>query len=475
MKGFIVIRDGSFFMVVAHNLTAYNTQRQFNLIDGSRSKSAEKLSSGFRINRAADDAAGLAISEKMRRQIRGLTQGTFNVQDGISALQVAEGALAEVHDMLHRLNELSVKSANDTLQETDREYIQMEVDNIVAEIDRVGETTDFNGRKLLGDIQGTAPEYTSLSDIIHCSSVGTGKMSEAYYTDGYYHPAATLDFSGINSSNINMLDGKGFSFVCPRGCGETFKFTFDTTSDDSSRTGSSTLGGGGIHSYQVGIKSCTNGADIINNMWNALNTYKLIGQHIGTNDIQVAHDNMLVKTGANSFAIYGIAEKYSTAARAQNWYKSVAGTSQGDVDCSELTGDEILNDDRNLWIQTGTETGHGMFITINRVNGETIGIRNLNVSTQENAGASIDRVKGAIKYINTERSSLGAQQNRLEHTYKNLMNVVENTQAAESLIRDTDMAAEMVRYSLNNILAQAGQSMMSQANQANQGVLSLLQ
>ena len=459
-------------MVVAHNLTAYNAQRQFNLINNSRSKSTEKLSSGYKINRAADDAAGLAISEKMRRQIRGLTQASINAQDGISALQVAEGALAEVHDMLQRLNELSVKAANDTLQETDREYIQQEVDNIVAEIDRVGETTDFNGRKLLGDIQGTPPEYSSLSDLIHCSSIGSGKLSEAYYAGGYYHPAATLDFSGINSSNISMLDGKGFSFVCPMGCGETFKFTFDTTSDESSRTGSSSLGSG-THYYKVGIKSCSSGSGIIDSMWNALNTYKLSGQQIGPNNIQVAHDNMLVKTGSNSFAIYGIGEKYTTSDQAKNWYKTVSGN-RGDVDCSELTGGEVLNDDRNLWIQTGTEAGHGMFITINRVNGETIGVRDLNVSTQDNAGKSIDRVKGAIKYISTERSSLGAQQNRLEHTIKNLDNIVENTTAAESQIRDTDMAREMVQYSLKNILAQAGQSMMTQANQSNQGVLSLL-
>ncbi len=266
-------------MVVQHNLTAMNSNRMLGLTTASQAKSTEKLSSGYKINRAADDAAGLAISEKMRRQIRGLTQATSNAQDGISMVQTAEGALNEVHDMLQRMNELAVKAANGTNMSEDQSYIDQEVSALVDEIDRVANTTKFNEQEL--------------------------------------------------------LSGK----------------TFD---------------------LQVGSENSTN--DVITVKMETLNA---------------------------------------------------AGLSVDTVSVSDATA----------------------------------------------AKDAIDSIKSAI----TKRSNLGAQQNRLEHTINNLNNVVENTTSAESAIRDTDMATEMVKYSNNNILAQAGQSMLAQANQSNQGVMSLLQ
>ena len=273
-------------MVVQHNVTAMNAQRQLSITTGIQAKSSEKLSSGYKINRAADDAAGLAISEKMRRQIRGLTQASANAQDGISAVQTAEGALNEVHDMLQRMDELATKAATDTLQTVDRAYIQQEVNALISEIDRTSSATKFNEQ--------------------------------------------------------NLLDG-----------------------------------------------SFTN------------------------KNLQVGTDN----------------KKYDT-------------------------------------IQ----------ISIASLSASGIGVNGLEVtgSTGDTARSSIDTIKTALKSISSQRADLGAIQNRLEHTIKNLDNVNENTTAAESQIRDTDMAAEMVKYSNNNILAQAGQSMLAQANQSNQGVLSLL-
>ena len=275
-------------MVVQHNLTAMNSNRMLGLTTKTQAKSTEKLSSGYKVNRAADDAAGLAISEKMRRQIRGLTQASLNAQDGISAVQTAEGALNEVHDMLQRMNELAVKAANGTNQSEDQSYIQSEVDALIDEINRVAETTSFNEKMLL---------------------------------------------NGSWSGGVDL---------------------------------------------QVGSEGTTG------------------------NRISVSIKSM---------------------------------------DAAGISVDTLKN------------------------NG---------VTSQSDAQASISVIKSSMTAISKQRSDLGAIQNRLEHTINNLDNVVENTTAAESQIRDTDMATEMVKYSNNNILAQAGQAMLAQANQSNQGVLSLL-
>ena len=269
-------------MIVQHNLTAMNSNRMLGITTNSQAKSTEKLSSGYKVNRAADDAAGLAISEKMRRQIRGLTQAASNAQDGISCVQTAEGALAEVHDMLQRMNELAVKAANGTNTTADRGYIDSEVQALVSEIDRVQSTTTFNEQ--------------------------------------------------------NLLDG-----------------TF--------------------------------------------------------------------------------------------------------------TGKSLL---------VGAESGQVITISIANMKASTIGLTGVAVTDEGTAKTAIDQIKNALASVSKQRSDLGAVQNRLEHTIKNLDNVVENTQAAESLIRDTDMAKEMVKFSNNNILAQAGTAMLAQSNQANQNVLSLL-
>ena len=269
-------------MVVQHNLSAMNTNRQLSGVQSAQSKSTEKLSSGYRINRAGDDAAGLSISEKMRSQIRGLNKASSNAQEGISLVQVAEGALNETHSILQRMNELATQAANDTNTSTDRTAIQAEIDQLTSEINRIQSTTQFN--------------------------------------------------------TMNLLDG-----------------TFSS---------------------------------------------------------------------------------------------------------------------KNL--QVGSLSGQSIGISIKNMNASSLGVDALKVSSFASAGSSMDKFQSAINLVSTQRSTLGALQNRLEHTINNLNTTAENTQAAESRIRDVDMATEMVEYSKNNILAQAGQSMLAQANQATQGVLSLL-
>jgi len=271
-------------MVVQHNMTAMNSNRMLGITSAAQAKSTEKLSSGYKVNRAADDAAGLAISEKMRRQVRGLTQASANAQDGVSMVQTAEGALNEVHDMLQRMNELAVKAENGTLTSEDRSYVNKEVKQLMSEIDRVASTTTFNEKGLL---------------------------------------------NGSCSAGVNL--------------------------------------------------------------------------------------------------------------------------------------------------QVGAESNQHITLKINKMKCSAIGISAGQSASSATAAGNLNAaVKNAIKSVNNQRADLGAIQNRLEHTINNLDNVVENTTAAESAIRDTDMATEMVRFSNNNILAQAGQSMLAQANQSNQGVLSLL-
>jgi len=465
-------------MVIQHNLTAMNSNRQLTITTGLRAKSSEKLSSGYKINRAADDAAGLSISEKMRRQIRGLDQGSENLQDGVSMVQTAEGALQEIHEMLQRISELTVKASNDTLEYSDKVAIQQEINQLLTEIDRVGSDTKFNDIPMLGDIKGVGSTYTKLTDLVQCSAADTGYLSEAYEVAGKYHPAATINFSGVNAKNIHLLDDKGFSFVCPQGCGETFQFTFETETADNSFEGSTSIGSG-THHFHVGLADCTNGGEIIDKMWDFIIEKFGSSQGFAPGDtsLKVAHDNMLVKTGGTSFAVYAIDEAVDDPQTAKTMFKAAheSGSDLAKVDCSSLTGEVEDEEDRKIWIQASAEEKDGIYLTFNRIDGRTIGVRDIDVTTHDSAMVAIDKVKKGIEKISAERANLGAQQNRLEHSYANNRNIEENTTAAESRIRDTDMAAEMVKYSNENILAQAGQSMLAQANQTNQGVLSLLQ
>ena len=398
-------------MVVQHNLTAMNSNRMLGLTTASQAKSTEKLSSGYKINRAADDAAGLSISEKMRKQIRGLTQASLNAQDGISAVQTAEGALTEVHDMLQRMNELAVKASNGTMSKDDREYVQNEVDQLVTEIDRVAETTKFNETYLLkGD--DTKPAVTEnvfkKFDVSTLNSVisDTSKISE--------------------SNDFDSMTGK-FTLKFTSGLAEGGTWDGKRIVDDAA-----------TNTTKEEIKL----ADAKKAELDALNA-------------AITGSKQVTGTATNDGAAF---EMTSAPTMKQSYTYAAA------IDVSLHVGaDSTANNRINLSIDSMSASG--LHVTGLKVNG----------SDATNATAAINTIADAIQKVSTQRSALGAVQNRLEHTINNLDNVVENTTSAESQIRDTDMATEMVKYSNNNILAQAGQAMLAQSNQANQGVLSLLQ
>ena len=415
-------------MVVQHNLKAMNSNRMLGLTTASQAKSTEKLSSGYKINRAADDAAGLSISEKMRKQIRGLTQASANAQDGISSVQTAEGALGEVQDMLQRMNELAVKAANGTQAENDRSYIQNEIDQLVTEIDRVSTTTKFNESYLLKGVNKTS-----------------GKPAELTYSTAN---------GAINA--INATTGKG-----------TVAITRGTTAVSVGEDADENKGSYKMDTLQVGGKTFGYIHDI------AAAAAK--GDKF-TKDTAITH----AKTTATG-GVYETEEEFLAAVK--NAYNEAG---KGNLKSISVDGDDItlegfadLNKALDFSLHVGADSTEDNKINVNiaMMSARGLGVNGLQVggSDDTKATAAIDTISAAIQKVSTQRSALGAVQNRLEHTINNLDNVVENTTSAESAIRDTDMATEMVKYSNNNILSQAGQAMLAQANQANQGVLSLLQ
>lgn len=441
-------------MVIQHNITAMNSNRQLGMTTWMQAKSSEKLSSGYKINRAADDAAGLAISEKMRRQVRGLTQASANAQDGISLVQVADGAMAEVHDMMQRCNELAVKAANETLTNSDRQYIQLEIDKIKEELDAINEKTTFNEifvlkGSIIGDLDlgisidpnSKLPSWAAISDN------DGGYMSGEYTEGNKTYTSSKVDFSAFNGSDAmkEELAGTGFNTTCCT-CNKHYSICFNNGEGDSAETS-------GEHMiYNIDISGCTTGDDIVAKVA-AINTGHYTEFKNGGNGILYIHDN---RPGQKASPGSGM------------------GAFDGGVAEQQATFDDAVGD---LILQVGADSGEENTIKLQLpyINATTCKISAISVLTSSSARNAIDSVKAGLNFVSEQRSRMGAYQNRLEHTIRNLDNVVENTQHSESEIRDTDMAAEMVRYSNNNILQQAGQAMLAQANQTNQGVMALLQ
>jgi len=336
-------------MVVQHNMTAANTNRQLGITTKQQQSSTEKLSTGYRINRAADDAAGLSISEKMRNQIRGLNKASTNAQTAVSLIQTAEGALDETHSILQRMNELATQAANDTNTTADRNAIQLEMNQLASEINRISSTTQFNTQNLI---------------------------------DGSF-TNKKIQVGSLNGQKIELS----------------------------------------ITAMSAGALFASNNAGFASDV-------------DGKKSTRVAKMNTDLKVGSTKLT--------STV-----------------VDSTKLPVNHTGTDHKHISVKTTTTTTAALYDQID-------------VSNFSTSGATMTFVQSAIERVSSMRSTLGSVQNRLEHTIKNLDAMSENTQSAESLIRDTDMASEMVNYSKNNILAQAGQSMLAQANQSNQGVLSLL-
>jgi len=415
-------------MVVQHNLTAMNSNRLLGLTTASQAKSTEKLSSGYKINRAADDASGLAISEKMRKQIRGLTQASANAEDGISAVQTAEGALTEVHDMLQRMNELAVKAANETNSESDRNYIQSEVDQLVTEIDRVSTTTKFNEIYLL---KGTN----------NSGDPGVGKSS--------YDTAETNLTTVTGLGTIDSANGKYTVQMVTK------------TSGNSAANGGKTVAGDGVtignNTYVYSASATTDTSVVTSQIFNSMD------------DMLAAIKKDLATDGAGlvTDGVAGDIKGLEVVTNETTGIQSVVVSTFSDLNSGLST---------NLHVGADSSSDNKIGLNIQAMSARTLGINGIRVdgTNDKNATAAIDTIASALKIVSSQRSELGSVQNRLEHTINNLDNIVENTSAAESAIRDTDMASEMVKYSNYNILAQAGQSMLAQANQSNQGVLSLL-
>ena len=398
-------------MVVQHNLTAMNANRQLGITTGAQAKSSEKLSSGYRINRAGDDAAGLKISEKMRSQIRGLDKASSNAQDGISLIQTAEGALNEAHSILQRMNELAVQGANDTNQSIDRDAINDELEALTTELDRISQTTQFNKQNLL---DGTFSDK---------------KLQVGANTD----QKIEVSIDNMNATSLGLTN-ISFSDVQTGTAPKSMKYQ------------------GTCIAYTAGRTKASNQAILKKSVWKAISNMKTSGAYAAQYDATTGSVYYIGKDKASGADTRF--EKASSALKATNcWNQKVAST--------EIMGDNFKN-----YVQVSATKG---------TTSTTIQVGRPSVADYQTANATLSAVQTAINKVSTQRSALGALQNRLEHTVANLDNVSENTSSAESRIRDTDMASEMVNYSKNNILAQAGQSMLAQANQSTQGVLSLLQ
>ncbi len=470
-------REGPQLLSVVNNLPAMNAERQFNITGASLKKTTEKLSSGYRINRAADDAAGLTISEKMRSLIRGMNQGSDNIQDGISVMQIADGALAEVHGMLHRMTELSIKAANGTNTAADRQAIQSEINELSAEITRIGKSTTFNTMPILDDISkdGKGGKVTSL---VSCTGADGGYMTDAIEINNKWYAASRLDFSRVNRGNIDKLDGAGFSFTCSQNCSEVFDFKFTT---DGSPSTAKYLSGQVHHYYTVDISNCRNGTEVVDEIYKWVSDHKPVNNyapssHLLEGDIAVSHSNNMSKTpDGKGLIIYANSNGLNTREAAVAKYANGAnGVNSGKISCGNLVGimtEEIVN---TFNIQCSNI--HDDFETIEtyRMNAEVLGVDYVDVSTEEDARSALEQIENALSIVSEQRSAYGAFQNRLEHSYANNNNKAENMTAAESRIRDTDMSKEMVEFTKSNILRQAGSAMLSQAMQQPQSVLQLL-
>ena len=413
-------------MVIQHNMTAANANRNLGVTTGQLAKSTEKLSSGYKINRAGDNAAGLAISEKMRGQIRGLDQASTNAEDGISLIQTAEGALTETHSIIQRMRELAVQSSSDTNTDDDRTQIQNEIDQLTEEVDRIANTTEFNTKKLLnGDRKGAVNQKEGTNKIEGTFSNSLVKVDT---TSSELKFSKESDVIRIELNQDADSEGK----VGAAGSGYTVK---------------------SLHGASANVTVTSEGIKVAKAQLALVSDNKIYVSVAGETDAIVAISNATnMKAG------------------------DVITITLGECRATEgaPTGKDALK------LQIGANAGQEVKLGINAMTTQALDIADkttgkaLDVSTQTGASMAIEAYDMAIQKVSTERAKLGATQNRLEHTIANLDTSSENLQSAESSLRDTDMAEEMTKYSKNNILMQAGQSMLAQANQSTQGVLSLL-
>lgn len=558
-------------MVVQHNLNAINANNKMNINVSGTKKATEKLSSGYQINRAGDNAAGLAISEKMRSQIRGLSQATKNANDGISLIQTAEGGLNETHSILQRMRELAVQSANGTYQDdTDREAIQLEVDALKSEIDRIASSTEYNGMKLLdGSLGGTTTGTTDFGArygvLISANTVVDGtnnKLKENLSLEG-----ATLT-SSVNGVTVTLADtasgvggenaqwnAAGTTLTINLKAGQSYsqsqindliknatmaKADADGTPQASTPADVELKLKSGVFTFQkaetfktsAGVRAASDDTDLVEYLINGTDqndgyadTIKFTSNNYGedTRKLKIATDvaagkEWVATTTANNegtgikdgeFTLHLATGVEYTEEDIQNLLKQAgldytvtltdSKTPDGDksfyaqkvvaeanataIEIGKTTAgaglgsDKLTGTGKGLTFQIGANGVEDQRVTLSvgDMSSTSIGVGGADVSTQDAANKAIDMVDSAVKTVSMQRAGLGALQNRLEYTVNNLTTTNENLTAAESQIRDTDMATEMINYTKNNILQQASQAMLAQANQQPQAILQLLQ
>jgi flagellin len=393
-------------MRINHNIAALNTYRQLTTNNASGSKAIEKLSSGLRINRAGDDAAGLAISEKMRGQIRGLEMASKNAQDGVSLIQTAEGALNETHSILQRMRELAVQAANDTNDGSDRSQLQEEVDALIGELDRIAESTEFNGKTLLD------------------GSLGAGFTGDI---------TKTLNCAALNVTAKGNLAG-----------GEAVTLSQTVT-------------------YAAESSGGANDGALTNIVFNL---------NVGGTAAAVTFTRADLEAGIISKEVAVGANGVKVELNVKDAFELAASTGNGAV--AATPNDSLTFADNSITFHIGANASQNLEMSIGNLGSGAIYMGSVDITTQDNANNSISAIQKAIDKVSSERAKLGASQNRLEHTIANLGTAAENLTAAESRIRDVDMAKEIMEFTKTSILTQAAQAMLAQANQQPQGVLQLL-
>ena len=565
-------------MIVQHNMSAMNANRMLGITNSSLAKSTEKLSSGYKINRAADDAAGLSISEKMRSQIRGLNKASDNAQDGISLIQTAEGALNESHSILQRMRELSVQASNGTETDDDREAVQKEISQLQDELTRISSTTEFNTMKLLDGSLGSKSASSQ-------GAVLTGTNVATFSATGLDSNSVKKDLSGLAGTTVKdtfEIDGQKFTIDWSKGKAKDFasKYSVDLANMTESQTkalasdletllNESAADAGVSGTVKVAYKAdgqitvtsnnngeessfgfvgtdattVTEGAAATDSLGAVMFSGQADANAAKTADATMKIANTIANNSTFTMTINGtevqakitaainegddmkaaattIQDAVQTAVDAYNTAMGTGTTTEaltktdftvtankdgsfnieyaGDKEVSFSFGEATVNgltgttatklgltnkqsasatSNKGIELQIGANEGQTMEFTIDDMSAAALGVagNKVDLATQDGAQKATTTIDAAIKKVSAQRSKLGAVQNRLEHTIANLDTASENTQTSESRIRDTDMAEEMVAYSKNNILLQAGQSMLAQANQSNQGVLSLLQ
>ena len=538
-------------MVVQHNMSAMNANRNLGVTTGMQAKSSEKLSSGYKINRAADDAAGLSISEKMRSQIRGLNKASDNAQDGISLIQTAEGALNESHSILQRMRELSVQASNGTETDDDREAVQNEISQLQEELTRISETTEFNTMKLLDGSQsgstsstGSGPKFgvvdATLDGALVTSNVKGIKVATAASTTTKAGQETAIWAADGKTLTLNLSKNKVYTQdeiddlianakqedSTATGAPAEVKVSLKNgifNADADTTAGTATVGGvkavsddgtvtGFVGADTISFTANKYGTEFNNTVFKFAFDKAAGKEEVETNTaIEISGTNTVTE---GQYTIHLAAGKEYTAEDLEDILKtagfdfdvklsgntpdepntlfatsgasSVTDITMGDTAGAGLgstdamwgqAGYDSVSSGAGITLQIGANEGQTMSFSIDDMSARALGVdgNKVDLSTQSGAQKATTTIDAAIKKVSAQRGKMGAIQNRLEHTISNLDTAAENTQTAESRIRDTDMAEEMVEYSKNNILAQAGQSMLAQANQSTQGVLSLLQ